>query len=470
LLTGEKMAIPNEKLVAARLQKRWSIAVASEKAGVSINTFNRWERGLQIPQLGTLDQVCNAFGLSPDELGFEQVISDRRRKKPQLTEVPVRCTPIPQPMQMASQQPILTDCSYSAVAIQPQTHTLHACIEQARRSFGSMDLTRHKHEYEEGFSRRRAIATLIGTPAAILGIAPGMNLVQFHPEEVLELCNNNIPLAWKMYFDGGLAEADLHLHSYLPQLTSLTQQVSPYQKRAAALASQGNQLASLIALQHQNFGIAHQRAQDAFTYGALAEDHNLQTASLIRQAQVFLYLKRPVSRLQAYERALAYLPHTSPLLQARVYIGLTETYGHLGDNRQAAHYQDLALTVFPDQFTADPNFYYTHFNHWSIAALEGMMYLHLEQPEQSWVVFSRMENLVPLTPVPNRVELTVRQAKTASAMNNRDLACTYVEAAATLALAANNQLRFDEAYTVYRDIQSKWGSDQQVKELADLFY
>jgi hypothetical protein len=80
-----------------------------------------------------------------------------------------------------------------------------------------------------------------------------------------------------------------------------------------------------------------------------------------------------------------------------------------------------------------------------------------------------MENLVPLAAVPNRIELTVRQAGTASAMNDRDLACTYVEAAVTLALAANNQLRFDETYTVYKDMQLKWGGDQQVKVLADLF-
>jgi transcriptional regulator with XRE-family HTH domain/tetratricopeptide (TPR) repeat protein len=465
------MAIPNEKLAAARLQKRWSIAVASEKAGVSINTFNRWERGLQIPQLGTLDQVCKAFGLSPEELGFEQAINDRRRKKSQVSGGPTHYTPTPPSEPIATQPPIMTDSSSNAaIATRRHNDVLHTCIEQDRRSLESMDLTRHKHEYEEGFSRRRAIATLIGTPAAIIGMAPGMNLVQFRPEEVLELCSSNIPLSWKTYFEGGLAEADLHLHSYLSQLTNLAQQVSPYQKRAAALASQGHQLASLIALQYQNFGIAHQHAQDAFTYGALAENPNLQTASLIRQAQIFLYLKRPASRLQAYERALAYLPHTSPLLQARVYIGLTETYGHLGDSQKAAHYQNLALTAFPARFKADPNFYYTHFNHWSIAALQGMMYLHLEQPQKSWEVFSLIDKLVPLTPVPNRVELTVRQARTASAMNDRDLACSYMEAAVTLALAANNQLRFDETYTVYQDMQLKWGSDQQVKALADLFY
>jgi transcriptional regulator with XRE-family HTH domain/tetratricopeptide (TPR) repeat protein len=464
------MAIPNEKLAAARLQKRWSIAVASEKAGVSINTFNRWERGLQIPQLGTLDQVCKAFDLSPEELGFEQVISDRRRKKPQNHGESTICKPILRPEQVATQQATTPGSSDAVKASQQQHDVLHTCIEQVKRSLGSMDLTQHKHEYEEGFSRRHAIATLIGTPAAIIGITPGMNLVQCRPGEILELCSSNIPLSWKTYFEGGLAEADLHLHSYLAPLTNLAQQVSPYQKRAAALASQGSQLASLLALQYQNFGIAHQQAQDAFTYGALAENPSLQVASLIRQAQVFLYLKRPTSRLQAYERALAYLPHTSPLLQARVYVGLAETHGHLGDKQQATHYLRLALSTFPTQFSSDPNFYYTHFNHWSIAALEGMMYLHLEQPEKSWEAFMQMEKLVPQAAVPNRVELTVRQAKTASVMNDRDLACSYVKAAVTLALAANNQLRFDEVYTVYRDMQLKWGKDQQVKELADLFH
>src|SRR6266496_3175409 len=73
------MATPNELLEAARMRKRWSVAVASEKAGVSVNTFNRWERGLQIPQLSTLDLLCKAFDMSPEELGFGHAITGKRR-------------------------------------------------------------------------------------------------------------------------------------------------------------------------------------------------------------------------------------------------------------------------------------------------------------------------------------------------------------------------------------------------------
>src|ERR1700738_658270 len=75
------MAIPNEQLESARMHKRWSVNVASEKVGVSVNTFNRWERGLQVPQLSTLDMVCRAFGMSPEELGFEQALIAKRRTK-----------------------------------------------------------------------------------------------------------------------------------------------------------------------------------------------------------------------------------------------------------------------------------------------------------------------------------------------------------------------------------------------------
>src|ERR1700738_3673430 len=75
------MAIPNEQLEAARMHKRWGVTVASEKVGVSVNTFNRWERGLQVPQLSTLDMVCKAFDMSPEELGFAHAIIAKRRSR-----------------------------------------------------------------------------------------------------------------------------------------------------------------------------------------------------------------------------------------------------------------------------------------------------------------------------------------------------------------------------------------------------
>jgi tetratricopeptide (TPR) repeat protein len=291
-----------------------------------------------------------------------------------------------------------------------------------------------------------------------------------HPEETLSLCTCTIPLSWQLYFEGGLSEVEKLLHNYLSQLTELAQQSSPYQTRAAGMASQAYQLASLVALQHQNFGHASTHAQQAFTYAELARDPNLQTASCIRQGQVYLYLNHPPNRLQAYEKALQYVPHSSPLLQGRVYIGLTETYGQLGNRNEAAHYLDLAREVFPStHFDADPAYAYTHFNNWSFASLEGLMYLHIKQPTAAWETLRREDKSIPYTLIPNRVELTVRQAKVACTLNERDLACSYIESAATMAQHMGNQLRFDETYAIHEEMLKKWPGDCKVSMLADIF-
>ncbi len=464
------MTTPNEKLAEARLRKRWSIAVASEKAGVSINTFHRWERGLQLPQLSTLDQVCKAFDLSPEELGFEQVVASRKQTRDHCTRdeiIPVSL-PIARPDRGEA-----VYCPYlnkeTACDLYPSCYNeSHTYIELTQRSLDTMNLARNKQDGGEGVSRRQALVALISTPAAVFSLTQGAT--NLHPEEVLSLCASNIPLSWQLYFEGGLPEVEKLLHSYLSQLTEMAKQASPYQMRTARLASQAHQLASLVALQHQNFGDASTHAQQAFTYAELAKDPNLQTASYIRQAQVYLYLNRPLNRLQAYEKALRYVPHSSPLLQGRVYIGLTETHGQLGNQKESAHYLELARSVFPMiHAEADPGYAYTHFNHWSFAALEGLTHLHLKRPKAAWETLSQEDTRVPRALIPNRVELTVRQARAACALNERDLACSYIETAATMARNMGNQLRFDETYAIHEEMLKKWPGDQQVTTLADIF-
>ena len=65
----------NVKLRAARLSRRWVIKKAADKAFVSAVTFMRWEQGQQNPSLFSLDALCEAFGMSPEELGFGHLVN-----------------------------------------------------------------------------------------------------------------------------------------------------------------------------------------------------------------------------------------------------------------------------------------------------------------------------------------------------------------------------------------------------------
>jgi tetratricopeptide (TPR) repeat protein/transcriptional regulator with XRE-family HTH domain len=465
------------------MQKRWSIAVASAKSGVSVNTFNRWERGLQIPQLATLDQVCKAFGMSPDDLGFEDVISSKRRAKSEPAEGAV-----PQPQEASSPSPAEPETISTTSSLLPTTRTspdpgtpaiiltqpqltppLDACIQQARRSLESMNRVANTGERGEGVSRRQAITTLISTPAAVFGLTRAADKAILQPEEVLALCAINIPLCWQLYFEGGMVEVGQTLPGYLAQLTTLVQHPSHYQRRAASLASQGHQLASLLALQYQNFGIALANAKQALEYGKLAEDVNLQTTSWIRQAQVYLHLKRPEPRLNAYEHALQLSANASPLIRGRVYIGLLETHSALRHEKEAQHFLDLAHRTFPEHYEQDPHFTYTHFNNWSLCEFHGLMYLNLNQPKKAWEGYMRMDKILPDDLIPNRVDLTARLATASFALGDLEQSCAYVARAAQVTRAAGNQLRFDEAYHTYQLMQARWGKEPRVQELSELF-
>src|SRR5215469_15054630 len=95
------MITPNEKLQRARLEKRWSVSTASRRVGVSTNTLNRWERGLQVPQLATLDQLMEAFEMSAEDLGFGFVISPQKRTESEVvSEENLEGDPIVSPSSM----------------------------------------------------------------------------------------------------------------------------------------------------------------------------------------------------------------------------------------------------------------------------------------------------------------------------------------------------------------------------------
>ena len=59
-------------LVEARLKKLWSQEEAAEAIGIDHNTLYRWEAGKATPRGYNRRQLCEVYGMSAEELGFEQ--------------------------------------------------------------------------------------------------------------------------------------------------------------------------------------------------------------------------------------------------------------------------------------------------------------------------------------------------------------------------------------------------------------
>jgi DNA-binding XRE family transcriptional regulator len=451
------MTIANEKLQRARLEKHWSVAVASRRAGVSTNTFNRWERGLQIPQLATLDQLLLAFNMSAEELGFGFVVSPVQRAEshsPNVLEV-----------EMSGG----VSSSGSEVEENASATPMSYLLRSSRPARIQPVASARAEAEAEQLSRRQVMAALIGTPAAIFCARQGDNLSLLRAEEILTLCASHIPLCWQLYFEGGRADVEKVLPDYIAQLSTLARHPSSYQKRAAVFLSQAYQLASLLATQHQDYGAASTAAQQGLIYGELANDTNLQVASLIRHALVSYFLKRSRPCLQAYQNALQRVPQASPLLQGRVYVGLAEVYSKHSQESEAKHFLEMGQATFPQLAEDDPCYTYTHFTYTSVSTYEGLMYFNLRQPVQSEQAFARIDRLISTDAVPNRLELIVHQAMLACSQGELERTSQLITSAVPMAHTLGSQLRADQIYEVYERMLSKWGHEPKVQELGELF-
>lgn len=450
------MIVANEKLQRARLERRWSVAAASRRVGVSANTFNRWERGLQIPQLATLDQLCAAFAMSAEDLGFGQVVTPPKKADgdsyPSEDAHEMALTPLQQaPLSGIASRPVVVT---SLIRLQPVVAGDQAEGEQAPA---------------EANARTMAIAALISSPVQIFNAVQGGSLL-LRGEEIVALCTAYIPLCWQLHFEGGMAIVEQILPGYIAQLTQLIPTSPLLQKQVAVQLSQIYQLASLVATQHQDYGRACSCAQQALFYGKLAENPHLQAASFIRCALVYFYLKRDHLRLRAYQQALELAPQISPLLQGRICIGLAEVHSKLGQEDQARHFLDLARATFPLTAEDDPCYPWTHFSLTSLSTFEGLMYLNLGQPAQARETFERIDRSVSRNAVPNRLGLLVHQAFTFCALGEMDQTCALIERTLPMARALGSQLCADQAYEVYEKMLTKWGHEQRVMNLEELFH
>jgi DNA-binding XRE family transcriptional regulator/tetratricopeptide (TPR) repeat protein len=444
----------NHKLRAARKAKAWTIEMAAEKIGVSPVTYGRWEKGTQTPYLPAVRDICKVFHKSPQDLGLDHLLEEPAEEETKNGTSPFVTQQLP------------TDHRLSAITLtQEEVALFYSLIGDDMKQFDP--------------AKRETIEKVLKTVRIAAGaslLSPVQGLVQMgtllHTEEILAVSGTNVPIFWRLYFDGHLAEVGQALPGYLSQLSSLAEEPSMYQKQAANLASKAHQLACMITLQPQDYASALIHADHALQYARVAEDPGLQVASLIRKALVYFYLKRPSQKLWAYQEAMQFSKSVSPLLQGRVYMGLAEAYSDLTrldptHETAALQFLERMYRTFPENPKGDQAFAFTHFK--LPQGYEGVVYLNLNQPSKAWEALTQVDRNTPTLIVPDRVELTIRQAKASVALENLEQSKTYLERAVDSANRLGSQLRRNESYGVYQQMLNKWPNEQQVKDLAELF-
>jgi len=445
----EKPKGPNDLLRYEREKQGWSQSRLAQLIDVDPTMISRWERGERKPGRMHQEKLCNLFKKNAVELGFIEPVA---LPDPHCLDI--------SPSSSLSQFPKQGDWSFSEVR-----GSIENAIDQAVRGFENM--TQHQSS-DKCLTRRQILNLLMSAPIAAFDLDIGNSPT----DEVLARCAVNIPLCWRLYFAGGHSDVRQVLPKHLSQLSMIIQECPHYRTSAAEIASQGHQLAYLLELQVQNFRRAEEHVTQAFQYGQLAEDKNLQVSALIRKGNLYFTRKWPIQTLNTYQEAMAYCDESvSPLLTGQMYIGLAEAYARQPfTNKEATtRFTELAHEVFPMHPENDPHFSYTHFNHFTLANFEGLALLHLHQPNQAWKTFEQIDKAVPEALVPQRVELLSRQLRTAFEMRDLERCRVYIPLAVDSAIKIGSDLRYGEVCETYGKMQEKWSDNSCIKQLADLF-
>lgn len=399
-----------------RHRRGWKQQQLADFAQIGLSTVERAERGEGV-SLESVQRLCNCLGKSPEQLGL--------------------------------------------LKIEYQTSQANTTEEDK-----AMDANKR--------NSIQKIGTVVGSSLLLnytLGSLPfglGQRGSKLHDEEVLDICKIEIPIWWRLYFEGHHTEIRQVLPSHLFRLSTLAERPSRYQQLAGNLAAQAHQLAYMLTIQQQDFNTALMHTKQAFQYGAITEDSNLQASALIREGYVYYLVNDPESMLYLYQKALQYCDKVPPLIQGRTYTGLAKAHAFLKQAQEADHFLGLVRDTFPEHPEKEPAYAYTHWDSFTPANYEVVSYLQLNQPKSAWEVCEKIAHTETLRTT-HRVELLVRQAETSFALGKMNQCCSYVEQAVIAALKLGSELRYSEAYNVYNLMVEKWPRERQVKELMDLF-
>ncbi|MGH2478061.1 MAG: helix-turn-helix domain-containing protein [Ktedonobacteraceae bacterium] len=484
--------VPNEKLKAARLAKGWSMRRAADAVRVGYRVWRYWEVEGRNPSLYNLEALMNVFKLSAEELGYAHLViiqdvtvaSSTSRVSVAERTGEWHSVPLDSSMLTSVFDPI-TQFTVRILGLAGQWRgraafcaELQVLLSQEFAMFEEKSTSQSSFWEDHPFSRRQALVMLAALPQGLVFAAQhaGTKVVQ---EEFLPQCTTSITACWYLMQGREFLVVEQSLSQYLPALSALAQQSSPYQQVAASLASQGYFLLSQLALHRLRFRDRAMYSKQAAEYGKAAGDRSLQVSALSNLANAYFQLGDLSSQLQTYRQATGMLDGLPLVLQSKVLGGLAHAYAQQGQTQEVTRYLGEARIVLTSEAKAEHLPLYLAMDYGPVQAMqyEANAWLdlgdHLSDQayyQQAAGALQMVKQLPSDLAIPERikVELVNQESRVAVRRGElepfRDLLVRGAQGAKDLA----SEKRRDEVITNWKAARKRWPQEPRIMELADL--
>ena len=466
--------------------------------GIDLRTYKRWESQGAIPQPESRRKLCEFFGVSLSDLGYDS-LSLLRARVGKITMSPTQSSC---PSATKTQQ---INVSGSSIDVEPPDWAvwfglrlaqilraislwsgqamlcddIQMVVDQEIKVMDEM-LWQYQIEPEQSIPRRQALVTIAGLPTTLLTIWKQSGVMTDNiTEEFIPQCAASITACWYLLRGKGLKVVSEILPQFAPLLTAVALRPSKYQQMAARLATQTSILQAIVAMHRLDPITREKHCNDAICYSRISEDRKLQAAALMYLGYTFSFCylpRKPEKAIPLFLQGLNVLGEEESLLRSDILMGLAEAYAQCKEEKQALHYMELAQAYFPAYPEHDLSYIYADCGWPVLYQWEGKMYLELAEqyPDfgyQRKAADALMQSIgVQSISERSMNETIVYQADVTRVLGELDVYVDYLETGAQMALTLGSRKRFTEALMVYQRTPEKWLAEQHIQALAkDVF-
>jgi transcriptional regulator with XRE-family HTH domain len=304
-----------------------------------------------------------------------------------------------------------------------------------------------KMEYIQDINRRKALAIVLGIPAALLNIdklerLSERSVIQLKPA-MLKSLEDGARSRWQMYYSSSNQITEEGLLEQIEALEQLADNVGTNEKRIARILSQHYQLAGILARDDFKYSRAKKYLRDALVFAKDAQSPDLIATSVARHALVLLRQERKDDALFIYYEAIDLAKNAQSVVRGYIHSGLAEALARKGLRDDCYRMLDVAEKLFHQagNVSSEDDLAFVRLTIQPFQDKRGECYVLSGQPWKGIEYLQLAEKLLDRNSPRNHCRLLLQQAEAFFAAGEPDICVEYaiegLQVARTLGSAGN---------------------------------
>lgn len=329
-----------------------------------------------------------------------------------------------------------------------------------------------KMEYIQDIHRRKALAIILGIPAALLNIEKLERLseqstISLHPA-MLKGLRNDIQSRWQTYYFSSNQVTEEGLLEQIEILEQLADDDKGDTKNIACLLSQSYQLAGTLARDDFKYSRAKKYFRDALHFARAAQSPDLISTSMARHALVLLRQGRTDDALLMYAEAADQAKKAQPVVRGYINSGLAEALARKGLRDNCYRTLDLAESFMKAKnISFEDDLAFVHLTIQSLQDKRGECYVLSGQPRKGIEYLQTAERFLDRTLSRDRCRLLLQQSEAFLAAGEPDTCIAYAIEGLQLARALGSAGNINWASEIHdKLLASPWKNEPVIGKLG----